>query len=279
MISQLGLKLKRPGIWIPVFFLSLMQARLCGQVQWPGCASAALGGAFVCLEGPLSSSQNQAGLGFTEHSSISIQHGRPFLLEELGVSTLSGEFCTERGALGILFSTLGLHGLRKSTFWLAYGQRLHPRVSAGLGLHFWNTSILEQVLFAPGLSFALGLQARIREQWKLGARILHPLVWERLRDAPGDRSMRIECGFSYSFFSVASLYAELHVHPGAPLIMCGGAEWILNRQIRLRTGMRNEPLTFSWGILLAFKNCTVAFSCAYRSEMGLSPTSAFSYEW
>jgi hypothetical protein len=227
----------------------------------------------------MSSCQNQAGLGFSEHSSISLQHGRPFLLKELGVSTLEGQIRTGKGALGTSLSTLGLRGLRKSSFWLAYGQRLHPRISAGLGLHFWNTSIPEQAIFAPGISFALGLQLRIREQWKLGARIFHPFAWERHPDAPLDRSMRIECGFAYSFFSVASLYSELHVYPGNPLILCGGAEWLLKRQIRFRTGIRSEPLTISWGILLAFKNCTAEFSCAYRSETGLSPTSAFCYDW
>jgi hypothetical protein len=227
----------------------------------------------------MSPGQNQAGLGFSEHSSISLQHARPYLLKELGVSSLSGQFLTGKGALGTMFSTLGLTGLRKSSLWLAYGQRLHPRISAGLGLHIWNTSIPEQVIFAPGISFALGLQIRFREQWKLGARIFHPLVWERFPDASGYRPMRFECGFAYSFFSVATLYSELHVHAGFPLTLCGGAEWILNRQIRFRTGIRYEPLTFSWGILLAFPSFLAELSCVYRSETGLTPISAFTYEW
>lgn len=279
MISQLGSKLRRPGVWIPVFFLSLMQAKLSGQEHWPGCASAGLGGSFVCLAGSMSSSQNQAGLGFTEHSSISIQHGRPFLLKELGVSSISGQFRTGKGALGISLSTLGLKGLSKSSLWLAYGQKLHPKISAGLGLHLWNTSIPEHYIYAPGISFSLGLQFRICEHWKFGARIFHPVAWQRLQETQGETSMRIESGFAYSFFNVARVYSELHMLPGAPLILCGGAEWILNRQILFRTGICSDPFTCSWGISLEIKNLRIEFSVAYRSYTGLSPTSAFTYGW
>jgi hypothetical protein len=279
MISPSGLKLPGPGIFIPVFFLSLWQVTLSGQVQWPGTASAAMGGSFVCLEGPMSSRQNQAGLGYTDHSSISIQHARPFLLKELGISSLSGQFRTGKGALGMSLSTLGIKGLKQSSLWLAYGQRLFSHLSAGVGLHFWNYSIQEQFLYAPGMSFALGLQIRIREHWKLGARIFHPAVWNQRSQMPGEKFIQIETGFGYSFFNAASLYTELHIHPGSTLSLCGGAEWILNRQIKMRIGIRSEPFTYSWGLSLRLKKCIAEFSFSYRAATGLSPHSALIYEW
>jgi len=279
MISPSGLMPKRPGICIPVFFLSLMHGTLLAQLNWPEAASAALGGSFVCLDGYVCASQNQAGLGFTERSSISIQHGIPFWIKELGISSLSGQFRSGNGALGASLSTVGLRGLRQSSLWLARGQRLHPRMGAGVGLHFWNTSIQEQFFYAPGISFALGLQIRISEQWRFGARLFHPAEWRKLREASGEESMHIETGFAYSFFNVARIFSDLHIHPGDPVLLCGGAEWILNRQICMRTGIRSEPFTFTWGLSLKLKSCLAEFSFMYRMETGLSTLSAMTYEW
>lgn len=279
MIWPSGLMLFRPGMFIPVFFLVHLQVSVLGQVQWTGSTSAALGGSFVCLDGPMCSGLNQAGLGFAERSSVTIQHGRPFMLKDLGISALSGQMSTGEGALGVWLSTMGLRGLRQSSFWLAFGRRLHPRISAGVGLHGWNTSVRDQLFYAPGISFALGLQAKINEAWRLGARVFHPASWTRRPAGSAENSTSIETGFAYSFFKVARLYAELHVKPGLPLILCGGAQWTLNRFILFRTGIRSSPFTFSWGMRFRLDKCMVEFSCMYNTLTGWSPSSALTYEW
>jgi hypothetical protein len=70
-----------------------------------------MGGSFVCLNGYMCASQNQAGLGFIEYSSLSVQHGRPYWLTELGISSFSGQFSMGNGALGLMLSSMGLKGL------------------------------------------------------------------------------------------------------------------------------------------------------------------------
>ena len=279
MISPPGWMLKRPGILIPVFFLSLLHANVASQVQWPGTASAALGGSFVCLQGYMCTSQNQAGLGFIEQSSVSLQHGRPYLLKELGISSFSGQFSTGKGALGIALSTQGLSGFRQSSLWLSYGLRLNPDISAGMGIHLWNSSIREQLIYAPGISFALGLQVRIQEQWILGARLFHPTAWSSQSKQSKEQHMAIEAGFSYSFFRVARLYSELHIKPGASLILCNGIEWSLNQHTHLRTGICSQPFTFSWGIALRFTKWVAEFSFQYRTDTGLSPLTSLTHAW
>ena len=279
MISPPGWMLKRPGILIQVFFLSLVHTTAVSQVQWPGTASAALGGAYTCTQEFMCSSQNQAGLGFIEQSSLSIQHSMPYLIKELGISSLSGQFISGKGALGLALSTQGLSGFRQSSLWLSYGFKLHSDISAGLGIHLWNSTIAEQLIYAPGISFALGLQVRIREQWKLGARLFHPAVWSSQSDQSGEQLMAIEAGFSYSFFKVAWLYSELHIRPGASLIISNGIEWILNQQIRLRTGICSRPFTYTWGISLRFTKWIADFSFQFRTDTGLSPLTSLTYAW
>jgi len=279
MISPPGWMCKRPGILIPVFFLCLIHRPVASQVQWSDAASAALGGSIVCMQGYMCTSQNQAGLGFIEQSSVSIQHGRPYMLKELGISSMAGQFISGKGALGIALSTLGLNGFRQSSLWLSYGLRLHSNISAGVGIHLWNSSISELLIYAPGISFSLGLQLRIQEQWELGARLFHPAAWSSQADLSEDQLMRIDAGFSYSFFRVARLYAELHIKPGAGIILISGIEWILKQQTTLRTGICSQPFTFTWGISLRLTRWVADFSFQYRADTGLSPLTSLTHAW
>ncbi len=279
MISPTGFTLKRPGILIPVFFLSLFQASVTCQVHCPGTASAALGGSSVCSQGYWCANQNQAGLGWIEQSSVSLQHSRPYLLKELGCSAFSGQFSAGTGALGVALTTQGLEGLRQSSLWLSYGLQLHSAISAGMGIHIWNTGIANQYIYAPGISFALGLQVRINEQWKIGMRLVHPVGWTALPALPTGQEMIIETGISCSFLKTAHIYTELHIKAESGIILCSGLEWKLNSRINLRTGFCNRPYIFSWGISLKFTRWVTEFSFQYRTDSGISPLSSLTHEW
>ena len=279
MISPTRLTLKRPGILIPVFFLSLFQTNVTCQVQWQGAASSALGGSSVCSQGYWCANQNQAGLGGIEHSSVSLQHSRPYLLKELGCSAFSAQFSTGTGALGIALATQGLEGLRQSSLWLSYGLQVHSKINAGMGIHTWNTSISEQYIFAPGISFALGLQVRINEQWIIGMRLLQPVAWTAHPALPIEQEMTIQTGISCSFLKTAHIYTELHIKPELGIILCSGLEWTLNSRINLRTGFCSRPCIFSWGISLKFKRWVTEFSFQYRTDSGISPLSSLTHEW
>jgi len=270
---------KRPGILIPVFFLCLLQRPLCGQILWPGAASAALGGSGVCLQGYWCASQNQAGLGFIESSSLSLQHSMPYLLEELGVSSLSAQFSSPAGALGIAFSTMGLKGFRQSSLWLSYGLKLHARLSAGLGIHFWYASVPERFFGTPGISFALGLLLQINEQWMLGARLLHPAGWHSGTELSKLSRGTIETGISYTFFGVARILAEFHYNTVNQQQLRSGMEWNLNRTVLLRIGFCDRPATFTGGVGLQFSRWIADFSFQFGTAYGLSPFTSLTHAW
>ncbi len=279
MISPQRWMLKRPGIIIPVFFLSLVHATVTSQVHWQEAASAALGGCYITRQGFCCANQSQAGLGFIEQSSVTIQHCRPYLLKELGNSSLSGQFTTGRGAIGIALATQGLTGFRQTSLWLSYGMKLYSGISAGVGIHLWNSAITEQYIYAPGVSFSLGLQVRINDQWKLGARLFHPAGWSALPAVSIQKQMTIAAGCSYSFLKSGHFYSELHIKPEEGIILCNGLEWTLNQSTSLRTGVCNRPFTFSWGISLKFTKWVAEFAFQYRADSGLSPYTSLTHAW
>ena len=279
MISPRKWILKRPGIFIPVFFLALVHTKGSGQVQWQEAASAALGGCFLTLQGYSCANQNPAGLGFIEQSSISLQHSRPYLIKELGSSSISGQFISGTGAFGMALATQGLRGFRQSSLWFSYGLKLHTGLSAGVGIHLWNSTLPEQLIYAPGCSFALGLQIHINEQWKLGARLFHPAGWNAYPDRPFQKQMALAAGCSFSFLQAGIFYMELHAKPEEGILLCGGLEWSLSRNTLLRTGICTKPFIFSWGISLNFTRWIIDFSFLYRTESGLSPYTSLTHAW
>ncbi|MDF1576405.1 MAG: hypothetical protein P1P86_14545 [Bacteroidales bacterium] len=279
MISPRRWLLKRPGIWIPVFFLSLAHARLAGQVYWLDASAASLGGCYVTSGGYSCANQNQAGLGFIEQSSLSIDHSRPFLIKELGTSSLTGQLITGSGALGIALATRGLKGFRQSSLWISYGMQLYPGISAGAGIHLWHSVLSEQFFHAPGCSFALGLLIRINEHWELGTHLLHPAGWSSSAVSPFRNQLSVAAGCSCSFLRSGCFYSELHFHPEQNFSLCSGLESSLGPRATLKTGIRSEPFTISWGISVKLPGWILEFSFLFRTGSGLSPYTSMTHAW
>ena len=271
--------LKRPGRMIPVFFLLSFQASLCSQIIWQEASTAALGGAFVTRAGEACAGLNQAGLGWRDQHSVSLHHSRPYLLREIGQSSLSGQFLTGAGALGVLLITQGIRGLRQSSCWLSYGMKLSPDISAGVGIHLWNSSLPDQVFYASGMGLALGIQARIQSQWTLGAHVLHPASWNSLSLPNALPGMVLSAGVSCTFLESATLFSEIRAFHRLGIILVEGLEWDLNARASMRMGFSNKPSTFSWGISVLLDPWNIQFAFQYRSHSGMIPHTSLSHAW
>ena len=271
--------LKRPGWMIPVFFLLSVQVSLSSQDIWQETSTAALGGAFVSRAGVACAALNQAGLGWREHHSLGLQHSRPYLLRDLGRSSLSGEFLAGGGALGVLLSTLGIRGLRQTSLWFSYGMKLNKDISAGLGIHLWNSSLPDQIFNAPGMGLALGIQARIQSQWTIGAHVLHPASWSSLSLPNAAPGMILSAGFSYTFLESATLFSEIRAFHRQGIILVEGLEWHLNTRVSMRVGFSNKPTAFSWGISLLFRPWTIQFAFQYLGHSGMIPHTSLGHDW
>ncbi len=269
--------IKGPGFLLPVFFLSLFLGRLNGQIAGQEASVAALGGAFVSRSGYSSAIQNQAGLAWVDDHSVSLNHSRPYL--ELGISSIGLQVNTEKGALGTFFSSYGIPGLRQSSFWVSYGMTLTSVLSVGLGMHFWTYSLPEKMIHHPGISLALGLQARINDQWILGVHVLHPRVWENTVNDLSNLAMTISAGCSYSFFKTATIYAELHMAPGKRIQWASGIEWTIRRAIGFMLGIHSQPFTWSAGFTLVHKNYEMQIAFQYVTDTGTIPSTSIHYAW
>lgn len=269
--------LKRPGIIIPVFFLSLVT--VSGQFSWQGTSVHSLGDTFVTHQGYCSVIHNQAGLGYIRRNSLSLQHSRPFIINDLGISSLCAQFRTVNGALGISFSTYGITGLKYTSAWFSYGMKLYNNITAGIGLHFWNSSIAEKMLFKPGISCAMGIQAKINDRFVIGAHLFHPVGW--YSDIPELRcgQLIISSGCSYTFFKMVTYYCDLQFMSVNRIKSCHGLKLKIKERLEILLGMHNQPFSISGGISVFHKNWTLQAAFEYLTDSGVTPSSSFSYAW
>jgi len=277
MIPLQNRSFKRPGIVIPVFFLCLHP--MMGQVAWQEASVESLGNTFVTRTGYCHARHNQAGLAWIEKNSLTLQHSRPFILKELGISILSCQFQTGAGAFGATLSRFGIEGFNQSSAWISYGMKLQHGISMGLGIHFWTTGIPGQMIFHPGFSFALGIQARINDQFAIGAHVLHPIGWYSIN--PGDRDgiMVISVGGSYTFLESIIYYSDLRIMPGNHLQSCHAIELKNKHRLGILMGLHNQPFGISGGIVISFRSWTLHAACKYLMESGIAPSSSFTYVW
>ena len=157
--------------------------------------------------------------------------------------------------------------------------KLHSGVSAGLGIHLWTWSIPEKILHQPGVSFALGIQARINKQWMIGAHVLHPASWSASNTETQKQAMLISVGISYIFFHTATCYSEIHVRSEGHIQLSNGIEWSLNKSTMLMIGMHNGPFTCTAGISVHQSRWILhlAFQCV--RDTGTIPYTSLHYAW
>lgn len=275
MIPPIRWNLKRPGVLIPVFFLSFVTT--AGQYQSADAVIAATGESFVTRSGFSSTMLNQAGLARVHRSSLSLHHHQPFITGEAGVSSLVFQFPVERGALGINYSGCGIRGLRHNGGWISYGLDLHPDLSAGAGMHFHFSSIPGQAFHRWGVSCALGIQLRISGGLVLGAHVMHPAGWISSGMENRMKEMMITTGFSYTFLQTATIYLELHIRSEEFIQTCCGMETGITDKIRLCLGIHNAPFCLGFGVQALQRSWSVQIAWQYILDTGNTPHASFAH--
>ena len=238
-----------------------------------------MGNTFVSAKGFYNASQNQAGLGWLNRPALSMQHSRPYMMEEPGISSLGIQWNSSSGGFGISLSTAGITGLRQTSFWISYGMRLSEGIAAGLGIHLWTSSLPGQLLFHPGASFALGVQVKMNDQVMMGAHVLHPLGWCARLPVSTQPQMVLTAGFTYQIFETIAYSSDLQVMPLNQLRTCHGIVLNAGDRIGINMGMHNQPFAISAGISSTFSCYTILVAFEYVIQFGLSPISSVSYAW
>ncbi|MCA1747526.1 MAG: hypothetical protein LC655_07500, partial [Bacteroidales bacterium] len=225
----------RPGIIIPVFFLSFSH-NIAGQPSFPAARSMSLGKIRSVSTSAKCNLQNPALLGFIKNNYFSAGHARPFVIQELGITSLEGVVKASPGAFHFRTDSYGLKGYRIFSSELGFGMPLSEKISAGVSFHYSNIFTSDSWNYLWSLSPGAGIHYRISSATSLALLLNNPF-------SPGNYTRHgpllpsaLSIGVSHEIYLHTTLLAEItHTTPGL-LQVRTGLEYRLNGSVLLRTG-------------------------------------------
>lgn len=265
-----------PGIIIPVFFLSFFH-NLSGQPLFPGARSMALGKVRSVSTSPLSTAQNPALLGYIETNSFTAGHTRPFVIRELGISSIETIIKASPGAFQFKTGSFGLKGYRIFSSELGFGMPLSENISAGISFHYSNIFTSDSWNYLWSLSPGAGIHYQITSGTSLALLLNSPFSPNNyLRHGPLLPSS-LSIGGSHDIYQHTTLLAEItHTTPGL-LQVKTGLEYLLSPSILLRTGYHSEPHTLSFGSGLELGNLLLDLAFCWSATPGFTPAITLTY--
>ncbi len=272
MSISLQWHLKRPGLIVPVFFLSLLP--VSGQLDEGTARAGALGGCRSTLPGP---GGNPAALAWLDRASFSFGQHLPYGLPELGSSRITAVLPLGRGGIEARLGHRGMKGLRYMQYGLARGLRLSGDLAAGLRLGIRHTLIEGQAFHLLAPFYSLGLQYRAAAAWQFGLRIEQLRFLTGYREAARGWNSQLSSGFSYTFFEKNALYTELQYNSLHGLRTAHGLE-IRFRNPTLLLGIRSRPFALSAGLQYAWQSWTICLAFTWLSQQGPVPYLNLSHE-
>jgi hypothetical protein len=265
-----------PGIIIPVFFLSFFH-NLAGQSLFPGAQSLSLGKILSVSTYPQCAPQTPALLGYTETNAFTAGHTRPFVIRELGISSLEAIIKASPGAFQLKTGSFGLKGFRIFSSELGFGMPLSEKISAGISFRYSNIFTSENWNYLWSLSPGAAIHYRVSPTTSMALLLNNPF-------SPGNYSRygpilpsSLSISVSHEVYLHTTLLAEVtHTNPGL-LQLKTGLEYRLSGSILLRTGYHSEPHTLSFGTGLELGNLLLDLAFCWSATPGFTPAITLTY--
>lgn len=267
--------LKRLGI-IPVFFLSLIPG-CYAQILTTDAISIALAGCYASGPGGSSGIYNEAVLGYDGHPVYHISHVRPFVIKELGVSSVSTQFPLFPGNLKIGLQHYGIPGYQQLSSSLGYGMKLSEKIYAGIGFRYYNTITQGELSYLRTLGLSGGILARTGEKTWLGLHIINPVTISNYPEYGAIFPSIITLGVRTEIYESSSLYSELSYHSETGLTLRIATDYHCSEKLVLRAGYHSHPTSFSLGTGVILSPIQIDLAFGYSVSYGIIPAIGITY--
>ncbi|MEX0987996.1 MAG: hypothetical protein WD052_11015 [Bacteroidales bacterium] len=266
----------RPGIMIPVFFLSIF-CNTTGQGYFPDARSMALGNVSSISGSDGQHAQNPASLGNKESNYFAAGHIRPFLLKEIGVTSLEGILQASPGAFLVKISNYGITGYRIFQSDLVFGMNFSDKLSAGVSFSYYNTFTQDKWNYLWAVGPGAGLQYKLSAATALAVHLKNPVSFGNYSSFGPLLPSYISTGISHKVYSNTILLTEITYFAPDQLQFKTGIIYVADPSTFLRGGYHNNPHTLSFGSGHHFGNMVVDFALTLSSIPGITPAITLSY--
>ncbi|MDA3822788.1 MAG: hypothetical protein PF450_09305 [Bacteroidales bacterium] len=260
----------RPGIIIPVFFLSCFMTSF-EQGYYPDARSLALG--KICSvpgTGPFPIANPAALAGISERA-IGAGHTSPFLLKEIGISSLETILPVNPGTFHIQLANYGLKGYRDFKWETSYGMVLGENLSAGISFLFYHTISNGELNYLWTLGIGGGIIYKLSENSILGFHVLNPYTIGNYSDFGPLFPSVLSLGLSHKIYEDTKLFTEFSQSSNGLFRGKIGFEYHLKSELVLRAGYHTSPHSFSFGSGYRNRKFSIDMTFSWSTVPGFSP--------
>lgn len=265
-----------PGIIFPVFFLFLSSLAEA-QGDLPDARSICSGNITAVPGTGSIYPSNPAFLGTSPEKSLSVGHSLPFLLGELGISSIEGILNAYAGTFHAAFSSYGLKGFREQRFRLAYGLRVAENFYAGIAFSYLNMTTSESWSYLRSAGIELGCLYRVNDETSLGLYVKDPFTVNNFPDNGPLRSSGISLGASHMFYEKTRLLTECTVGSDGNTRFKVITEYGTGKGWNLRAGVHSSPHTWTLGTRFTFRGFDMDLAWAWSPDRGIFPALLITY--
>ena len=267
---------QRPGIMLPVFFLSFFFSSTA-QGIFPDAYSLARGG--VCTVGPAEgwSLYNPALLPGNQSAAYFAGHARPFAIGEIGVTSAGGILPVDPGTFRLKLSGYGIPGYNALIMGLGYGMQMSEHLFAGINFQYYNTTIPGDLNYLWTIGWGAGLLYAPSKDTRTGIVLLNPFTASNYSGYGPLFPAMIAAGVSRRIYEHTHVLLECSYKSNAPLRIKFGLEYTLKDRASLACGVHSSPATYAVGAGFNPGNFEIHFATAWSALPGIHPSILFKW--
>ena len=214
---------------------------------------------------------NQAGIANLEAISVGIFYETRFLLQELSQKDIAFVAPTPYGVYGLSVSHFGYDLFSQVKVGLAYARAFGQKVTFGFQLDYLTTQLPEPYSSSHYLTFELGIQTQISDQFLLAAHVFNPIGWA-LGTALPEWPVVLKLGAAWQPNANLRFLAEAEKNSFmAPILFRAGFEYAFAKRFLGRCGFTTHQEIFSLGFGMTFKRLILDLSAIMHQTLGFSP--------
>ena len=251
--------------------IMLVVGKGSGQsVRYPVASRYAGMGAYsLNFVDPLSVLSNPAALANIQSVSAGICGEQRFLLEELGLYSVSLCIPVSFGGVGFSTQYFGYEEFNETQIGLSYGKSL-GKIDIGIqiNLHTMKISGYGNDML---VNFEAGAIFHINEQLYAGFHVYNPSGSKFGKDHTEKLSSAYSSGFGYEPSEKVFVSAQIIKEEDKPLTINAGMQYVFEKKFFARLGLYTETTNLYFGIGLKWNVFRVDVTASYHPQLGFTP--------
>ena len=262
-----------------IVFLFILTINLYSQNQnrAVGANYLAMANAGVVKSDVWSVYHNQAGLANLETFNIGIHLDNKYGIKELSHGALALAMPTNAGTFGLSYSYFGYSKYNESKIGLAYAKKLFEKVSAGIQLDYFSTSIYGDYGTGGALTAEIGLLFEPIENLIIGAHAFNPVRTSYNTFDEEALSTALKLGIGYYFSESVLFTIEVESDFENATNFKSGVEYMPVENLFLRAGINTNPVSYHFGVGYQFYQIITDLAFSHHEVLGYSTNISLRY--